>query len=510
MLPTRTSYVGRAALTVSLLTLPATGIPPTTAQAAPRETSWAVRLETARDADRPAAREAGQVCNTYCDTRDPRLAAGDRTPVTASLHGRTLALHLSDNDVMGWGSVENAVPGDQVWLDRSFDGGRSWASGSRLGATAVPQGAAGWRTLMYNVDQWDTGGIGALRACGKAGDRAGIACTGWARTDWNAWSASTAAATALMMGYDRDSGKFAGWWTSATSLTSLIDNIRISGMPSYRYAISETYGKLIDEEDGDFTNSYLDDTGWWGLAWVAAYDLTGDARYLRTARTDSDHMRDYWTSTCGGGVQWATDKPYKNAVTNELYLQLNAALHNRIDGDSTYLRRAEDEWAWFRKSGMINSGGTVNDGLDSACANNGDTTWTYNQGVILAGLAELHRATGDDALLDSARALAGSSTSSGHLNPGGTLHEPYEPDGTGCTSDGDSFKGAYARGLGILNTYLPDHPYSAYLDRQAATLRARNSNPLAQYGPHWAGPFTLTGNGCQHSALDLLNAAQES
>lgn len=113
-------------------------------------------------------------------------------------------------------------------------------------------------------------------------------------------------------------------------------------------------------------------------------------------------MHDYWTSTCGGGVQWATDKPHKNAITNELYLQLNAALHNRIDRDSTYLRRAEDEWAWFRKSGMINSGGTVNDGLDSACANNGDTTWTYNQGVILAGLAELHRATGDDALLDSA------------------------------------------------------------------------------------------------------------
>ncbi|WP_329307557.1 glycoside hydrolase family 76 protein [Streptomyces sp. NBC_01260] len=489
MPPTRPDRPARAALLASLLAVTAAltvGTAPATAKAAD-----------------------GAVCNKFCDARDPQNATGDRTSVTASIYGRGIALHLSDNDVMGWASIDGAVAGDQVWLDRSFDGGRTWSSGSRLGATAVPAGATGWRSQMYNVDEWNTGGIGALRACGKAGNRAEISCTGWARTDWNAASRSTAAATSLMMEYHRDTGKFAGWWTSATALTSLIDNIRISGMQSYRYAISTTYEKLIGAEDGDFTNSYLDDTGWWGLAWVAAYDVTGDARYLETARKDADHMHDYWTSTCGGGVQWATDKPYKNAVTNELYLQLNASLHNRIGGDTAYLQRAEDEWAWFRGTGMINSGGTVNDGLTSACANNGDTTWTYNQGVILAGLAELHRATGDAALLSSARTLADASTSSGYLNPGGTLHEPYEPDGTGCTSDGDSFKGAYARGLGILDKELADHPYSGYLDRQAGTLYARNRNSLDQYGPHWAGPFTVTGNGCQHSALDLLNAAQD-
>ncbi|SCD36567.1 Glycosyl hydrolase family 76 [Streptomyces sp. SolWspMP-sol7th] len=456
-----------------------------------------------------AAHAAGQVCDKYCDARDPAAANGERTPVSASLYGRTITLHLSDNDVMGWGSLDNGNPGDQVWLDRSFDGGRSWSSGSKLGVTAVPDGRKSWRTLMYNVDDWNTGAIGALRACGKAGDRAEIACTGWARTDWNSWSRSTAAATALMANYDRGNGKFAGWWTSATALTSVIDNIRVSGMPSYKYAISTTWEKQRGAEDGDFTNSYLDDTGWWGLAWVAAYDVTHEQRYLDTARKDADHMAAYWTGTCGGGVQWATDKPYKNAITNELYLHLNAALHNRVGGDTTYLKRAQDEWSWFKGSGLINSGHTINDGLKDSCANNGDTTWTYNQGVVLAGLAELHRATGDAGLLDSARTLADASTSSGYLNPGGTLHEPYEPDGTGCTSDGDSFKGAYARGLGILDKELPDHPYRAYLDRQADTAYAKDRNSFDQYGPHWAGPLTGTGNGCQHSALDLLNAAED-
>lgn len=466
-------------------------------------------LSAAHAAGAPDASAAAQVCNKHCDALDPASATGDRVPVTASLYGRSFALHLSDNDVMGWASVDGGTAGDQVWLDRSFDGGRTWASGSKLGATAVPDGRTGWRSQMYNVDDWNTGGIGALRACGKAGDRAEIACTGWARVDWNAGSRSTAAATALMMNYDRGTGKFVGWWTSATALTSLIDNIRISRMPSYQYAVSTTYEKLIHDEGGDFTNSYLDDTGWWGLAWVAAYDLTGEQRYLDTARKDADHMAAYWTDKCGGGVQWATDKPYKNAITNELYIQLSAALHNRIAGDTTYLDRAKDGWDWFRSSGLINSGNTINDGLKDDCSNNGDTTWTYNQGVILAGLAELGRATGDGSLLDSARTLADTSTSSGYLNPGGTLHEPYEPD-TDCTSDGDSFKGAYVRGLGLLNKALPDHPYSAYLDQQADTTYAQNRNSLDQYGPHWAGPRAGTGNGCQHSALDLMNAAQDS
>ncbi|AXE75997.1 hypothetical protein C5746_02315 [Streptomyces atratus] len=37
-----------------------------------------------------------------------------------------------------------------------------------------------------------------------------------------------------------------------------------------------------------------------------------------------------------------------------------------------------------------------------------------------------------------------------------------------------------------------------------------NRNSPARYGPHWAGSFTVTGNGCRRSALDLLNAAQDS
>ncbi|WP_343244546.1 glycoside hydrolase family 76 protein [Streptomyces sp. SID11385] len=450
------------------------------------------------------AAPAAAVCNKYCDARDPSLSPQDRVPVTASVSSRSIALHFDDTDAMGWASLDNGAAGDRVWLDRSLDGGRTWASGSRLGDTEVPSGGRGWRTQMYNVDDWGGQGVGALRACGQAAGGA-IACTPWARTTWNAGSRSTAAATALMMSYDRNTKLFGGngWWTGANALTAIIDNIRISGMGSYTYAIADTYEKNINAQGGQFRNEYLDDTGWWGLAWIAAYDLTGDSRYLDTARADADHMFANWNTTCGGGVRWSTNGNYKNAITNELFLQLTSALHNRIPGDTAYLERAKNEWNWFRGSGMINGDRMINDGLGDNCANNGQPTWTYNQGVILGALTEYAQATGDTGALTTARGLADASTVK--LQTNGVLREPGEGDS--CTGDGPSFKGAYVRGLGVLNRRLSDHPYAPALTRWANSAYDHDRNPLDQYGPHWSGGNGTTDYGCQQSALDLLNAA---
>lgn len=450
-----------------------------------------------------SAAAATAVCNKFCDARDPGLSGQDRQPVTVTLQSRSITLHFDDTDAMGWASITKGAAGDEVWLDRSMDGGRTWASGSKLGDTSVPAGNTGWRTLMYNVDDWNTQGVGALRACGQVAGS--IACTGWARTTWNAGDRRTAAATALMMSFDRTTKLFGGngWWTSANALTAIIDNARVSGMGSYKYTIADTYNKNINAQGGNFTNEYLDDTGWWGLAWVDAYDMTGDSRYLATARADADHMYANWNSTCGGGVRWNTNGNYKNAITNELFLSLTSALHNRIAGDTSYLNKAKDEWAWFQKSGMINGDHMINDGLADSCANNGQTAWTYNQGVVLGGLTELYRATGDAGLLDSARTLANASTV--RLQSAGVLREPGEGDS--CTGDGPTFKGAYVRGLGKLNNQLSDHPYASTLSSWANSAYTKDRNTLAQYGPHWAGGNGSSDYGCQASVLDLLNAA---
>ncbi|MGQ4516947.1 glycoside hydrolase family 76 protein [Streptomyces sp. DW26H14] len=459
---------------------------------------------------------AASICDIYCDARDPSNATSQRDAATATVNGRKITLVLSDNDVMGFATIGDGGQGDEVWLDRSFDGGRTWASGSKLGDTKTPAGSAGWRTQMYNVDDWVNAGVGALRACGEAAGQSGIACTGWARVDRNASTPSKAAATALMMLYDNKTGLFEsnGWWTGANALTAIIDNSRISGMGSYKYAISTTYDLNKNAQGGNFTNNFMDDTGWWGMAWVDAYDATGDSRYLDTARADADHMNAYWeTGTCGGGVWWSSDsdKHYKNSITNELYLELNAALHNRISGDTTYLGRANAEWSWLKGSGLLDrSDHLIQDGLDSSTCKPTGQTYTYNQGVILGGLSELHQATNDSGLLDEAKTLANASTTSSTLNPSGVLSDIGEANS--CSSDGAAFKGPYVRGLAALNSALSDHPYSAYLDHQADVAHANDRNGLDQYGPHWNGPFSLPtpGHNCQQVALSLLNAAEEN
>lgn len=316
------------------------------------------------------------------------------------------------------------------------------------------------------------------------------------------------AVDALAGFYNADTGLWdtTGWWNAANAQTATIDYALATGDHRYVKQIANTYAKNLSAGKGDFTNTYIDDTGWWALAWMRAYDLTGKQKYLQTAATDVDYMWSYRTDTCGGGVLWATTSTYKNAVTNELMIKAAAALHNRMPGDQKYLSIATENWDWLMGSGMINSDNMINDGLTATCANNAGTTWTYNQGIILGAAVELARATGDDSYLNRARELADASTVAPAIVVNGVLTEPCEANNGNCGADGPTFKGVFVRNLGELNAALPGRPYQGFLEKQAQTAYHNDRTSSDLYGLHWAGPPRAITAATQQSAVEALIA----
>jgi predicted alpha-1,6-mannanase (GH76 family) len=322
------------------------------------------------------------------------------------------------------------------------------------------------------------------------------------------------AAVAAMMGfYDQGTGLWQPerpWWQSGNALQAYLDHAAATHARDFRAVLDHTVD--IQRKTymfGEFRADSTDDTGWWALAMTRAYDLTHDRKYLDIAKIDEDYIRGHWDDVCGGGVWWDIPQhTYKNAISIELYIKLTAALHNRVKGDTLYVGRALEAWQWFKGSGMINADHLVNDGLQTqsgSCESNHGTTWTYNQGVILGGLTELYRATGDRGLLADARRIADAVIASPQLSPHGILTEPCEAAGT-CNNDQPAFKGIFARNLAELDDVLPGHPYRGYLRAQAASAYAHARNDADQYGLNWAAPFDTTDIARQESAVSLLTA----
>ena len=313
---------------------------------------------------------------------------------------------------------------------------------------------------------------------------------------------------ALQRWYDPSSGLWrgTGWWNCANALTAVIRYTKLTGDGSHAGVIGTTFTAAQRKHAG-FVNHYYDDNGWWALAWVAAFDLTRDNRYLEVARAIFARNTAGWDDACGGGLRWNTTSGYKNAITNELFLTLAALLHQRTPGEQGgYLTWAQREWEWFSAHGLIGPGGLVNDGLTAACQNNGGTTWTYNQGVILGGLAAMFEITGDRGYLTQGETIAGAALSelatAGDLATAGILAEPCESAARGCNEDQAQFKGIFVRYLYDFWRQSRQPAYRAFILANASSVWDHGQNAASQFGLRWAGPFDQATAARQGSALD--------
>ena len=335
------------------------------------------------------------------------------------------------------------------------------------------------------------------------------------------------------------------WWSSANAVEVLIDFMNAAGTSDHDAAIETLYelhkspggtrtrliaelkrrGQWTADDEAkahrgptepdaktdyytEFRNEYLDDSGWWGIAWLKMYDRTRAEKYLTTARAIHAHMAKNWRPDKGGGVMWGEepDKLTPNAITNSLFLVLSARLYERTR-EPAFLRWAEQSHEWFHAQALFDGKGIVD-----VPGHHGDY-WTYNQGTFLGGLTALYQATGRAEYLDEAAQVADRILQkSGLILPGGVIVEKLGTNGW----DPGLFKGIFARYLGQLRDFLNAkklHPELAQeIDRvlraSAASLLAHGLAADGQYACEWhegAKDQTRTFN-TQASALALLVA----
>lgn len=289
------------------------------------------------------------------------------------------------------------------------------------------------------------------------------------------------------------------FWQAAVAQSTLEANDQATGATSYLRDVARTYrtyvngpnpaGRLPDFEDG-----YTDDTAWWGLAWLQAYLITKNPDYLHVAEADADYIHKQWdtsTSDCGGsgGVRWAISRKVPGgrlAISNALFLELTAWLHNVLWVDTTYLSWARAEWKWLGNSGLITSNDLVWNGFSKQhhCALQGPY-WSYDMGSVIAGLAELYVATRNARLLTEAGKIAKATI--GYLAPHGVLAETCES--VGCNRNEQSFKGIFVLDLRMLAAIARSSAYDSFFRAQRNSVEAHDTSDGAKFGLIWAGPI---------------------
>eukprot|EP01124_Arcella_intermedia_P023810 TRINITY_DN3869_c0_g1_i1.p1 TRINITY_DN3869_c0_g1~~TRINITY_DN3869_c0_g1_i1.p1 ORF type:complete len:374 (-),score=63.08 TRINITY_DN3869_c0_g1_i1:11-1132(-) len=247
-------------------------------------------------------------------------------------------------------------------------------------------------------------------------------------------------------------------WTDANTFEDLTNLMLYTRSPTWDYINRNSHlAKLGAANAGhwdDFFQGSYDDAQWVILYYYKVSDYLNflgqdDSSFVGSAGAIYDYVSAQWDDVCGGGLWWSGAHDYKNAIVNELFILTSASGFLRT-GNQTYLQNAKKTADWLLRTGMRNPEGLFNDGLVTAtCKNNGQTTWTYNQGVIASGLGFLGRALNDSRYWEEAEVTLDAVAEK--LTVNGILKESCDdqrPGGGSCDHDQQIFKGVFVKHLG--------------------------------------------------------------
>lgn len=307
----------------------------------------------------------------------------------------------------------------------------------------------------------------------------------------------------------------AGWWNSANVLTALIRYADLSGNTDLLPVIDDIFHRSKQYQTGtdsignaryctNYINDYYDDEAWWALAWIDAYTLTKDQKYLDMAELIFDDLTTGWSEECKGGIYWKKNPlHYKNSIANNLF-SLTAIRLYKSTQNPKYAEWFEQHVAWYMQTGMINTDiYQIEDGTDNDCNPNRNAHYTYNQGVAIAVLAEMYLHTNDQSYLDLSEKIAQATITTQLVTEEGILRE-MNPD-VDKSNDGVQFKGIFIRHLGFLYEVTKNPLYKDFMIKNATSIITKNYDPQTKsFGHYWYGPFTEPNAAANASALECV------
>ncbi len=204
------------------------------------------------------------------------------------------------------------------------------------------------------------------------------------------------------------------WWQSALALQTLVRYLERTGNrdPFYQYVIERIYQrnvyKPLSTAKRNFANEFMDDTAWWGIAWLEAsrYELLyrhdrGDAaKFLAVAEYDERYI--VAAPRQCGGIVWALRRA-PDMVTSAEFVSLAARLSSFLQAPGAfhdpakaagYLTDARYVLHWVEHSGMVDiKWGYVLDRINGGCHDFIGGPLTYTEGEMSDALTQMGIAT---------------------------------------------------------------------------------------------------------------------